>query len=295
GLKGGYFDQAGQVAAGPDGNGDMGDVHVENLHIFVVHADAIHVGNLVPEFEGNDEVDLFFLADAFDAEHGGDIDDADAADLHVVAGQLRAGADDLAAIDQGHLGDVVGHEAVAALDQGEHAFAFADAALAADDNADAEDVHHAAHLGAMRGEHHFKRQRGEIDELHGDERALEDGDVCLLGDFQHQPVRVLVPAVDDAGDFVGAKSGVAALAFLGREGCQVKGRGVADDLHALVGEITGEAGEDEARPVHGGFANDALEAAGAGEEFQFQRAGLFRVKAFNCDDVPLHSVSAAAM
>ena len=78
-----------------------------------------------------------FLADGFDPKHGSDVDDTDAAHFHVVAGDLGAGAHDFPAIHQRDLRHIIGHETVAAFDQRQHALALADAALAANDDADA--------------------------------------------------------------------------------------------------------------------------------------------------------------
>src|SRR5262249_54400286 len=147
-LERGDFDQARQIAAGPDGNGDVRHVHAEDLDEFLLDAKAINVRDFVPELQRDHQVHAFFGANAFDAEHGGDIDDADAADFHVVARQLRAHPHDIAAVHERDAGNVVGHETVTAFDEGEDALAFADAAFTADDDADAEDIDHAAHLGA---------------------------------------------------------------------------------------------------------------------------------------------------
>ncbi len=103
-----------------------------------------------------------------------DVDDANAAHLHVVARQFGAGAEHFAAIHQRGLDHVVGHQAVAALDQGQHRLALANAAFAADDGAHAEDVHHAAQFGGAGGEHHFERQGGQVDEFHGHQRRLKN-------------------------------------------------------------------------------------------------------------------------
>src|ERR1019366_5519214 len=176
------------------------------------------------------QVHAFFGANAADAEHGGDVDDADAADFHVGAGQLGAGAHDVAAVNQGDAGDVVGNEAVAALDEGEDALAFADAAFAADDGAGAEDVHHAADFGAARGEEHFEGEGGRVDEFHGDQRGDEDGDLGVFGGAEEEFVGFEIAGKDDAGDFVGEEIGVMGFALLGSEVAQERGLGLADDL-----------------------------------------------------------------
>ncbi len=114
---------------GRTGDGDVGDGDAEDFDEFLLHADAVDVGDVIPGFEGDDEVEDFSTRMLRTPEHGGDVDDADAADFHVVAGGFGAGADDLAAVDEGHAGGVVGDEAVAAFDEGEDALAFADAAF----------------------------------------------------------------------------------------------------------------------------------------------------------------------
>src|ERR1019366_9701517 len=117
GLERGHFDEPGQIAPGPHGDGDVGDVHPENLHEFLFDAEAVHVLHIIPGLQRDDEVHALLAADGFDAEHGHYVDDADAADFHVVAGQFGAGADDIPAVHERHLGDVVRDEAIAALDQ----------------------------------------------------------------------------------------------------------------------------------------------------------------------------------
>src|ERR1043166_1786991 len=180
-MKRRHLDQARQIASRPHRNGDVRNIGAENFYKFLFHAQAVHVLHFVPAFERNHQIDSLFVPDAFYAEHGGDIDDADAAHFHVIASELRARADDLAAIHQRDAGDVVGDEAVTAIDQGEDRFTFADAAFATDDDAHAEDIDHAADLGAARSEQHFQRQGGEVDELHRDQWRLENRHAGVFG------------------------------------------------------------------------------------------------------------------
>ena len=76
-----------------------------------------------------------------DAEQILDVDDAEPAQLHVVARQLRTGADEDRFRSAPDLDGVVGDQAMAADDQIERALALADAALPDDQHAEAEDVH----------------------------------------------------------------------------------------------------------------------------------------------------------
>lgn len=266
----------------------MRDVDAENFDELFFHAEAIDVFDFVPNMEADDEVDAFFAANAFDAEHGGDVDDADAANFHVVAGEFSAGADDFAAVDESDAGDVVADEAVAAFDERENAFAFADAAFAFDDDTDAEDIDHAAHFARARGEHEFEREGGEIDEAHGDVRRGEDGNVSFFSAMEELTIGLEISAENNARNFVAEKIGVALGTFGGREGLEIVTLGVAHDLDSFAGEVAFETSESKAGAVDGGFANDSTEAFGARDEIQAERAGMFGIKAFNRDDVALH-------
>ena len=48
GLKGGDFNEPRQVASRPDGNDDVRNVHAQDLHKFLFHADAVHLLHVVP-------------------------------------------------------------------------------------------------------------------------------------------------------------------------------------------------------------------------------------------------------
>src|SRR5439155_17112681 len=125
----------------------MRDVDAKHLDVFLLDSQPVHIGHFVPGFQSDNQIHSFLLADASDAEHGGDVDDADSAHLHVVAGQFGGCAHEFAAIHEHDLGRIVRHEAVTALDQRQHALALANTALAPKDHADTENIHHAPHLG----------------------------------------------------------------------------------------------------------------------------------------------------
>ena len=165
-----------------------------------------------------------------------------------------------AAVHQRDLDHVVGHEAVAALDEGQDGLAFADAAFAADDDAHAEDVHHAAHFGAARREHHFQRQRGQLMNFIVTSGRLENRHVRVCSAAVRNSLSGLQTAAeDDARDFVGEQIGVTRLALLWSRATQIIHLRVAHDLHAFVGEILREAAQRQAGAVDGRLADDALE------------------------------------
>ena len=211
----------------------------------------------------------FFVANALDAEHRGDVDDADAANFHVVARQFGAGADNFAAVHQRDLRHVIGDQAVAALDERQHCLAFADAAFAANQHAHAEDVHHAAHLGAARRKHRFQRERRGIDELHRDHRALKNRHARFFGGGQKFLVRPKTAAENKARNFEGEKVGVTLQSFGGRERPQIIHLGVAENLHPFVGEVVRESAQRQAGPVDRRLADDALQPAFADDAAAF--------------------------
>lgn len=141
-LQGGDFDEAGEIAAGADGDDDMGDGDAEDGEELLFEAEAIVVHVLGPGLEGDDEVHLFMFTDGADAEHTGDIDDTEATDLHEVMGHGVGGGLEFDIVVEAEADDIIGDEAVAAFEEGEDGFAFADAAFALDDGTDAEEVDH---------------------------------------------------------------------------------------------------------------------------------------------------------
>ncbi len=64
---------------------------------------------------------------------------------------------------------------------------------------------------------------------------------------------------------------------------------MAHHLHALVGEIAGEAAQRQAGPVHGRLADDAFEVASLREQFHLQLGGMFLEELFNREGVVFHT------
>ena len=128
-----------------------GTLQAEDLVELVVEPEPLVLARRIPALELHDQLDALRRPRRRDAEQVLDVDDAEPAQLHVVPRQLRAGA------DQDRLGAapdfdrVVGDQPVAADDQVERALALADAALADDQHAEAEDVHqHGVHASCAR-------------------------------------------------------------------------------------------------------------------------------------------------
>src|ERR1700743_3377695 len=70
---------------------------------------------------------------------------------------------------------------MAAFDQAEHAFTFANPATPSNEGSDPHDIDHATVLGRGRGKIHFQGDRCGVDEPHCDQRAPKNGDMMLSG------------------------------------------------------------------------------------------------------------------
>ena len=97
----------------------------------------------------------------------------------MITGEIGGGRHQFTTFQGSDPGNIVGHQAVAALDQSQDAFAFANSACATNQNAHAQNVHHAAELGHSGGKIHFQGNRRSIDELHRNHWRAKHCDFCL--------------------------------------------------------------------------------------------------------------------
>src|SRR5687768_10883791 len=100
---------------------DLRERDAEDLRRLAVEPRAVHDLGLVPLLELHHHLDALLLTHGADAEDGRDVHEPDAAHLHVMPLQLVPAADHHVAPATGGDHQVVGHEAVAALDEVEHA------------------------------------------------------------------------------------------------------------------------------------------------------------------------------
>src|ERR1051325_6512149 len=91
----GDLDQRREVAARAHRQPQRRDLHPEDVVVAVVEPEPVVLLAVVPLAQLDDQVDLLRLADRGDAEQVLDVDDAEAADLHVVPEQAGAAADDV--------------------------------------------------------------------------------------------------------------------------------------------------------------------------------------------------------
>jgi hypothetical protein len=135
-------------------------------------------------------------------------------------------------------------------------------------------------------EHHLQRQRGQVDELHGDERALEDRHVGLFG-AQKLAVRPNVPAEDNA-EFCAKSWRNVRCAGLWR---WISGTWTRrpDDLHAFVAKYLMNPASARPGRLTKWLTDETLEPL-APRPVCWERAGL-GVETFDGDGVALHGRS----
>src|SRR2546428_8553886 len=136
----GDLDEEREIAPGGNWQPDVRLRNAEELVGFASDAQPVVFGSLGPFFEFDHEIDRLDITRGGDAEEIFDVDDADSAQLHVMAQQIvRVSEEDVVGmtLDDDH---VIGDEAMAAIHEIERAFALADAAVTEKQNADAVDV-----------------------------------------------------------------------------------------------------------------------------------------------------------
>lgn len=273
-FEGGDLDEGSDFAAWGDGDFEVRDFDAhESVAVFggAESVDIFHGGEVA---HIDDEVEAFFDAHGADAVDEGDIDDAEAADFHVEAAEFFSGADDFASAWGAEDDLVVGDEGGTALEEAEGGFAFTDAAVALDENADAFDVDHAAVFAGDGCEFPFEPMGAGVDELHGVHGAAEDGDADVAGGVEEWRGELAGAAEDDAGDFAFAHAAEDPALFGFAETGEVGEFGIAEDLDAFVGEVEVEASEGEAWAVDGGLVDGAVHGAACVFEFEVEVFGV---------------------
>src|SRR5256885_10048860 len=175
----------GQVLAGVERHRDHREGYVEHPRRLAVDPGAVVLTARVPFVELHDDLGAFLLAHRPHAEQRADVDEPDAADLHVVLRQLVAAADQEVIAAARDVDDVVRDQPVAALHQVEHAFALADSRLTEEQEPHAEHVgERGVHAGGRR-EHVVQERLEAAVELGGLEARAGHGEGPCPGPLPH--------------------------------------------------------------------------------------------------------------
>jgi hypothetical protein len=218
----------------------------------------------------DDQVDVRPLAHGGEAEEILNVDDADAAQLHVVAQRALAEADQLAVRVTLHRHPVVGHQAVAARDQVEGRLALPYPALADQQHAEAVDLQQNA-VQAGRGDEMVLQEVADpLDDGRREGRRRQHRHLAPLALSEESGQRI-EPLGDDehrhrqAGDRLQP-----AVALLLVQGLQVLGLALADDLDTTRLDVGVVAREGEARLLHPWMGDLVVEVGLARDDFQVE-------------------------
>ena len=208
----------------------------------------------------DDELEAHLAAHSGLAKDAANVQQADAAHLQQVLQQFRATAFDSGLVDAVQVHGIVGHQPVATRDQFQPEFALAQAGLAGNHHAQAQNVHeHAVHgqavgemLGQIGAQQVDDEGRGLARGKHRNLRPLAHRQQgfrrhLALGQHQHRRLQR-----DDARN--------AARAVLGTALAEVGDLALAHDLHAVrmdVVQIADQIGTGT-RGTHGHFVEAAL-------------------------------------
>ena len=68
-VQGGHFNQAGEITPRPDWNRHVGDFLTQDADKLLFHPDAVHILDIFPVLQCDDQLDAFAAADASNPEH----------------------------------------------------------------------------------------------------------------------------------------------------------------------------------------------------------------------------------
>src|SRR5207253_6527325 len=267
----------GEVLAGVERHGDQGQGHVEHLGGLAIDARPVVFARRVPVLELDHHLDALLLAHRADAEQGPDIDQSHAADLHVMLGELVPAPDEHVVPTTGDVHEIVRHQAMAALDQVQHAFALADP------RPPEEQEPHAEHVGE-RGMH--RRGGGErivqerleaTIELRRLEPRANYRDSFLARELEQFGGGLLSYGDDHARQVELEQRLDRAAPRHGVEGGQVRDFRLAEDMNAVRREARRVAREHEPGARRLGRWDLAVEPQVTGQGLELQRIALEQV------------------
>src|SRR5438105_5008873 len=286
----GDFDDGGQVAARAHRDDEQRHFGIQDAVLLLLDAEAVVLDPVVPFDQLDHHLHLLAIADGRAAEQVLDVDDPDAANLHVVLDDLGGAAVDGPALSLLQVDDVVGHQAVPAGDQVERQLALADSALPQDEHADADHVdEHAVHRRAG-GERFLEEALHVVDERAGEVAGAQERDARVVRLALDHVVDGQVLGDDEAGDRQPEEIAHARLRFARLERREVAHLRIAEHLQAVLVDVLGESAQREPRLLDARADHAAIETALPGEKLQPQVEILVLQKRFDLDGVHPDSV-----
>ena len=135
------LDENGNASSRSNGHANQGTRRPRYLLRIIIQPEPLCIAAWIPSLQLHDQLDALGRARRGNSKQILHVDHAKATKLHVMPRELRAGADQDRFCPTPDLDRVVGHQAMAADDQVQGAFALANAAVAGDQHAEAEEIH----------------------------------------------------------------------------------------------------------------------------------------------------------
>ena len=192
---------------GFSGTTTRGTAHFENGGLLPGQAGPVAVLGGFPVLQLDHDLDALLLPHRAHPEQRRNVDQADAADFHVVRGELMAPTDEHVMPAAGHLHDVVGDQSVPSLDQVEHTLALADSGAAHEEQAHAVHVGQGAVQGGAGGERLLDDRLDPAVELGGLEPAAKHRDALRPGELEQLGRHLLAFGDEDAGQIEAEERG----------------------------------------------------------------------------------------
>ena len=248
-VAGRDLDQDRHAAPGSHRQHQHGNLDIQHREAPVLKPQPLVFHGCVPLHQLNHQLDLLLLAHRRHTEEVLDVDDPQAPDLHVVLDDGRPMPHCGVGLAL-HVHDVVCHQPVAAQHQIQRTLALADAALAEDQDAHAQDVEqHPVQAGA--GRERILQEALDVHDEHRRELLGAQERHCVgVGDLDQEIGNLQVLGHAQGRDVRAEKRLAGLPLLLGRQRRQEAHLGVAEHLQALQMQVIQEARQRQARLLH---------------------------------------------
>src|SRR6185437_6675545 len=236
-----------QILAGVQGHRHEGQRNAQKRCFLAIQPGPVVLPIRVPVLELHHHLDALLLADGPDPEEGLDVDQPHPPDLHEVPRELVATSDQHVVPSPGDVDDIVGNQAVSALNEIEHALALADSGAPHEEKAHTEDVSERRVRRGGRSERVIEKRLEAPVELRGLQLGPHQGHAACLSELEELRRGRLALGDDDDRQLELEKILETPPAGSRLERREVADLGLAEDMDAVADEARGIPGEDQSR------------------------------------------------
>lgn len=226
--------------------------------LVLIDSDPFVISRIGPPYELDDEIDFLFVANGRESEQITNIDDPDTSQLHVVSARLFAKAPKLSAGISLDGDQVVGHQTVATADELERRLAFADPALADQQDTEAENFQQHTVNSLSRDELVLEEEADALDRGRGERTGRQDRNSALLASSYEGFWRAKPFGRDEDRHILRGDRTQSLGPKIIIQGGEELELALADDLDPARLDVFVEAGERQSRLLHPWVKDQAL-------------------------------------